>query len=121
MIHINGRVFAKNTAEGNRHLINHGGTVTGFYKIRKRGILFLNIQNKPFLYLCRNNPAAPFFVSCSEVEHKGKMRIWYSYSTCSLHEKIIGLDALSYMQQHELCRSIHETADEANCESAGVH
>lgn len=121
MIDINGRKFAKNTAEFNSSLINQSGTVTGFYKIRKHGILFLNLQYKPFLYLCRNNPSTPFFVSCSEIEDKGKMKIRYMHSTSSIDEKIIGLDSLSYMQQHDLCRSIHEIADESNCESHGVY
>lgn len=113
MIEINGRKFAKNDAEFTSTLFKQNGTATGFYKIKKNGILFLNLEQKPFLFLCKNTPSSPFFVSCSEVENNGKMQIRYMQSTCSIDEKKIGIEDLGHMKTHELCLSIQETVDEA--------
>lgn len=112
MIDINGRRFAKNDVEFNSTLFKQGGTATGFYKMRNNGILFFNLQQKPFLFLCRNDPSSPFFVSCSQVEINGKKQIRYMQSTCSLDEKTIGIDALGYMQTIDLCKSIKETVED---------
>jgi hypothetical protein len=108
MIVINGRKFAKTDSEMVSSLFTQGTTAMGFYKIRKRGILFLNLQKQPFLYLCQNVVSSPFFVSCSEVVIDGKKRIRYMHSTCSVDEQKVGIDALSHMQQHDLCKSIQE-------------
>lgn len=108
MIKVNGRIFAKNDDEYQSIELANVGLLIGYYKIRKNGILFLNKNKDPFIFLCRNEPSSPFLVNCSCVEHNGKMKIRYMYALSSINLEILGLESFSYMQKHDLCTEIHE-------------
>ena len=110
MIIINGLKFAKNNNEFAETLFQSGGTASGFYKIKKNGILFYDMQHNPIFFLCRNNPTEPFFVSCCSdtVLSTGKNVIRYMNSTINQHDKMLGLDKLGYLAQHEFCLTIKE-------------
>ena len=106
MIIINEKKYAANTTEVTNSLFESGGTVYGYYEKKSNGILFLDLQKKPFAFLCCNEPKTPFFVSCSEVTVDNVVQIRYMFSTCSKEEEILGLNKLSYLQNIELGLSI---------------
>jgi len=110
MIIINGLKFAKNNNEFVETLFQREGTASGFYKKKKNGILFLDMQNNPIFFLCCNNPSLPFFVTCGTdtIISSGKKVIRYMHTTIAAHEKMLGLDKLSYRQQFEFCQTIKE-------------
>ena len=91
MLTINNIKYAKNDDELIESLFTSGGTANGFYKVKKNGILISNIKNEPFAFICNNNPSHPFFVSCS------------------IEDKIFGLDKLSYIEEINLAKSIIES------------
>lgn len=108
MINVNQRIFAKDKKEFSALVDTNTPGLMGFYKTLKNGIRFMDKEGNPFLFLCRNNPSHPFFVSCSSIESAGKQKIRYLFSTTSIDEKKLGFDSVSYRQLIDLCLNIKE-------------
>ncbi|MBN3761337.1 hypothetical protein [Burkholderia sp. Ac-20365] len=76
--------------------------IAGFYDRRKRGILFLKPTKEPFAFAVANDEQGHFFVTCSR--HGAGLR--YMHATCSVDEKILGIDGLSSSEQRELVKNL---------------
>jgi hypothetical protein len=105
-ISVNGVKFAPSSSALVESLFNPEGTASGFYKKKPNGVLFYKPNGEPFLFLVANRSNPRFFVSCSK---QGDGRIRYQYSTCSIDEKRLGINSLSYGEKNRLAESIWET------------
>lgn len=85
-------------------LFNSGGTALGYYKQRKGGIMFYDMQDKPFLFLVSNKYNEKFFVSCYCFEGK----IYYMFALSSNTEKLLGIDKLKYSEGIKLAEDIYK-------------
>ena len=103
MITINGKLYAANDKEFISTLFQTGGTAYGYYKVKKNGILLMDMQKIPFAFVVNNKHGEQFFVSCIKQEDG---RIRYFYSTTGRDETILGLDKLGYMAGLELARNV---------------
>jgi len=105
-ISINGVKFAPSSSALVESLFNPEGTASGIYKIKRNGVLFCKPDGDPFAFLVANRSSHCYFVSCAKQEDG---RIFYLYSTCSLDEKRLGIESLSYGEKDRLAESIWET------------
>jgi hypothetical protein len=105
-ISVNGVKFAPSGSALVESLFNPEGTASGIYKIKRNGVLFCKPSGDPFAFLVANRSTYCYFVSCSKKEY-GQIR--YQYSTCSIDEKRLGIDSLSYGEKNRLAESIWET------------
>lgn len=103
MLTINGKQYAANDKEFTASLFNAGGTAYGYYKVKKNGILLMDMQKNPFAFVVNNKHNEQFFVSARKHED-GK--IHYMYSTTAKDEAILGLDKLGYIAGIELAQHV---------------
>jgi hypothetical protein len=93
--------------EGRKEIVNtlflSGNTASGHYRKGRGGITFYNLQGEPFLFLAASKRGVFLFVSCDQ----RKDSMWYLNSTCSLDEKYLGLDKLTYLGKRELAKEIY--------------
>lgn len=84
-----GAFFSSSKQSAVESVFNPGGTAAGYYKVKKNGVMFFDMQDKPVIFLC-NIPqnTNPFFVTCYKTE-QGQIR--YSYAMTSKEEKLTGL------------------------------
>lgn len=88
---INGYKFAKNDSDMLNSLFHSDGrTCTGYYKVMAGGILLMNGQKEPVLFIVTRATHAWFVSVCRE--STGRLR--YAYATCSIDERLVGLDSV---------------------------
>lgn len=85
-------------------------TASGTYKVKPKGIMFFDLKGEPQAFLVANQYGERFFVDCWRAEVKGKRRLTYLYSTTQSTQKFLGIEGLSYTQQHELGASLWSEA-----------
>lgn len=100
--------FVKHSKQIVETLFDKGGTASGTFKLRKRGILFLLPNGQPFAYLCANEPGREFFVTC----HQTDEGIRYMTGGCTEHdEKILGIHGMSFSQEKECANRVWREAN----------
>ncbi len=100
--------FVANTKDLTASLFAGGSTAAGTYKIRKRGVLFLNLQGEPFAYLCANEEYTPFFVTCSKQED-GRIRYMLG-GLCTPDETYLGLAGKGFRECREIALAAWQAA-----------
>ena len=99
--------YAKNDKEMIESLFTPRGTCSGFYKKRKNGWLLMNLQKEPIAFVVSNAIQGHFVVTASI--QLGNLR--FMHSTCSITEKLLGIDGMSYAATIEACRQCREIAE----------
>jgi hypothetical protein len=104
MITLQGKTYAKNAAEMRRALSSPAGTCAGYYRTAKNGVLFMDLQKAPFAFAAMDvTNGGCFFVNASKLENG---RTWYQFGTNEITEKQLGIEALSYSEQHNAARDV---------------
>jgi len=86
-------------------LFNGPNTASGTYRVRKDGILFLDLRDTPRVFLVAHSKTEPFFVTC--VRHSlHKNILTYMHAVCDLDRGFFGIKGLSYMQEMNLAASL---------------
>ena len=101
MLTINGSDYAKNNKEFTESLFNPKGTCRGFYRKRKDGVLLMDMQRKPLIFI--KQAGTTFAVSCGVCPISGKTH--YMFSTTATDSELLGLDAVSYSKHSEYLSS----------------
>lgn len=79
-------------------------TPSGFFKVRKNGVLFLDLDGNPFAFLVANKHGERFFVTCRKTDETGELR--FMYSLCLTDLKKLGLEHLSFLKKMETAERI---------------
>ena len=93
MITINGKKYAKNAKEFTNSLFNPSGTCSGYYKRRKDGLLLLDMQKVPMVFI--KVGSSTFAVTV--YNHEGKTR--YMHGLTEKDKALLGLDNVRYSEQ----------------------
>ena len=108
MIELAGKKYARNNAELVDTLFQGPVTATGFYRPLKNGVLLMDHQKKPFAAAVRDmHSSACFFVNASRLENG---RTWYNFGTDEFSERKLGIDGLTYSQQHDAAKAVIQQA-----------
>jgi hypothetical protein len=111
MLTIAGKKYAKNDAEMTDSLFHAGGTCSGYYKVRKSGILLLDLQNKPFAFVA-NNHGSQWFVTAG---YSDSGALIFMQGLGEYTAKQLGIEGYSYSEQRDAAT---KTIDAANLEQA---
>jgi len=87
-----------------------GGTASGTFKQRKRGVLFHKPDGEPFAYLAAHE-STPFFVTCSRQED-GRIRYMFGLADCDALR--LGILGMRFSLQRETAREVWENANSSN-------
>ena len=93
MITINGKKYAKDTKEFTNSLFDPSGTCAGYYKRRKDGVLLMDMQKVPMVFI--KVGASTFAVTA--YTHEGKTR--YMHGLTEKDTALLGLDKVRYSEQ----------------------
>lgn len=96
MLIVAGKKYAKTDTEVVDSLFSRTGTCSGFYRVRGKGVLLLNLQRQPFAYAFRDGHHAGF-VAADLDKASGKVR--YMFGLDSLGAARLGIADLSYGEQ----------------------
>lgn len=107
MIIFNGVKFAKNEKELTESLFSKDGTCSGYYKVTKRGIQIMDLQNNIIAFIVNNGYGERFIVSASRCDNG---RIRYMFSTCHKVEKLLSLEELGYRGTIRECERVLKEA-----------
>jgi hypothetical protein len=103
MIELRGKHYSKDQVEAIRLLREHGEAFAGFYRTHTNGVLFLDRKREPFAYACiDSHTGGCFFVTA----HRTEQGTRYMYSTCEHTEKALGIDGLTYSEQHNTAKDV---------------
>lgn len=94
--------FAESLEALTESLFSPGGTASGWYQKRKRGILFRRGNGDPWFFLVANRHGERFFVSCGT---QSDGRTVYFHALSSLDEKVLGMPA-SCSARNEVAESV---------------
>jgi hypothetical protein len=83
-----GAWFAPSPAALVSSLFDPGGTASGFFKVRKRGVLFCRGNGEPLVFLVANKRGERFFVSCGR---QSDGRIVFMHSMISRDREVLGI------------------------------
>ena len=98
MISLYGKTYAANDSQAIESLFNRGGTVNGFYKKTRSGVLFSDMQGRERVFI-RKDGLGPISVH----RYDGKLR--YMFSTATSDESWLGLPD-SYIAKCEGARDL---------------
>ena len=101
MLNLNGKRFARNSAELVSTLFQSGGTACGTYKRNKNGTKLFRANGELFAYIVHNPKQGYFAVSAGM--HEG--RAFYMHALCSLDERLLSFDVVPYSRQSEVIRA----------------
>ena len=106
-----GVYFVSSGAELTQSLFTGPRTAAGTFELRKRGVLLRDPKGLARVYLCANDPASPFLVSCSQVTDKnGRRRIAYMQALRSLDELWLGIRGCSFAEERGLASRLWAAA-----------
>jgi hypothetical protein len=91
MITIHGKKFAKNNTEAVESLFDSTGTVSGYCKVSKRKILFMNLQMEPIAFINQHGVLGNAFVFNETIRYQAGMpsdHILYSGSMMTDHNEV---------------------------------
>ena len=85
-------------------LFQPGGTASGHFKVRKKGIAFYDLKGKICLFLASHD-YAPFFVSACEIETSKGLKERFMFSTSSFDDGRLGLDKMRLLELNEFAQN----------------
>ena len=91
MISLFGKKFAKNDREALESLFDSTGTVSGFYKVSKRKILIMNLQNEPIAFINQHKLLGNAFIHDGKTYYQAGMptnHILYHESLMAADEEV---------------------------------
>jgi|SRR5580692_5587674 hypothetical protein len=97
MLTIAGKKYAKNNTEMTESLFHTGGTCSGYYKVRKHGVLLMDLQSKPFAFIA-DQLSGQWFVTAGYADN-GKLI--FMQGLAEYTEKQLGIDGYSYGEQKD--------------------
>jgi len=83
-----GAWFAPSLSALASSLFQSGGTASGFFKVRKHGVLFHHGNGEPFVFLVANKHGERFFVSCGR---QSDGRTVYLHALTSRDREVFGI------------------------------
>lgn len=101
MITLAGKKYARNSAEMTESLFAPDGTCNGYYREHTGGavvgILFMDLQRKPFAFAAKRGASA-WFVTAGR-DASGRIR--YMFGTDEIVERQLGIDQLKHSEQRD--------------------
>lgn len=101
---INGRLFVRTDADMAASLFRPNGTAQGFYEKKRDGVLLLDIQRQPRVFI-KFDGAGAFAVTASRING----RIRYMFGMTISDEQWLGMEAMTWGAKCRLCDLVKET------------
>lgn len=101
MIEINGRKFARNSAELVSTLFQSSGTAYGTYRTSKNGTKLYRANGELFAYIVHNPKQGYFAVSAGIING----RPFYMHGMTAEAERLLGFDDVPYSRQADVIRA----------------
>jgi len=102
MIDINGKKFARNSAELVSTLFQSSGTACGTYKRGKNGTKLFRANGELFAYIVHNPKQGYFAVSAGMREG----RAFYMHGMTAEADRLLGFDVVPYSRQSDVIRAV---------------
>ena len=87
-----------------RSLFQGPVTPSGFFKVRKNGVLFLAADGNPFAFLVANKHGERFFVTCRKAAETGRLRYMYTLVESDIQK--LGLVGVAFAKKVEIAERI---------------
>lgn len=103
MITINGKTWVRTK----KQFDSSKSQPAGYYRIRKRGILFMDNQKQAIAYLAAPEHSYSYgcwFVSATPIDKK----IWYSFGLAEHTAQALGIESLSFTERNKTACTIWE-------------
>lgn len=98
MITFNGKKFVKTQKELTCTLFETGGTACGFYRVRKDGVLFMDLNKAPRVFV-KFDGSSCFAVTATQTPQG----IRYMFGLTSISASFIGFDNYTHRREREVC------------------